>query len=73
MTELDGFAAFLPSPSCSVRQSEQHTESAGSLGDKTAIKTTVVDPDPYVFGPSGSGSFHHQAKIARKPLISTGL
>jgi hypothetical protein len=38
--------------------------------------------DPYVFCPpgsvshkygSGSGSFHHQAKIVRKTLISTGL
>ncbi len=46
----------------------------------------VVDPDPYVFGPpgsasgsvchkyvSGSGPFHHQAKIVRKSLISTVL
>jgi len=44
------------------------------------------DPDPYVFGPpgsasgsvihkygSGSGFFHHQAKIERKTLISTVL
>jgi hypothetical protein len=43
-------------------------------------------PDPYVFGPfvsdsgsvshkygSGSGSFHHQAKIVRKILIYTVL
>jgi hypothetical protein len=38
--------------------------------------------DPYVFGPPGSGSvsqrygsgsFHHQAKIVRKALISTVL
>jgi hypothetical protein len=42
--------------------------------------------EPYVFGPlgsasefnshkygSGSGSFHHQAKIVRKTLISTVL
>jgi len=44
----------------------------------------VPDPDPYVFGPPGSasgsvshkygpGSFHHQAKIVRKNLISTDL
>jgi hypothetical protein len=48
--------------------------------------TSVVDTDPYVFGPpgygsvststrygSGSGSFHHQAKIVRKTLISSVL
>jgi|688.fasta_scaffold534592_1 hypothetical protein len=46
----------------------------------------VADPDPRVFGPSesgpgsksqrygsGSGSFYHEAKIVRKPLISTVL
>jgi hypothetical protein len=26
-------------------------------------------PDPYVFGPPGSGSFYHQAKRVRKTLI----
>jgi hypothetical protein len=42
------------------------------------VKLSVLDPDPdlYVFRPpgsvshnygSGSGSFHHQAKIAEKP------
>ncbi len=42
------------------------------------------DPDPYVFGPPGSGSvgqrygsgygsFYHQAKTVRKPLIPTVL
>jgi hypothetical protein len=30
-----------------------------------------VDSDPYDLGPAGS--FHHQAKIVRKTLISTGL
>ncbi len=37
--------------------------------------TSVVDPDPYVFGPprSGSGSFYHHAKIVRKTLIPTIL
>jgi hypothetical protein len=31
-------------------------------------------PDPYVFGPPGSGSispFYHQAKLLRKTLITT--
>ncbi len=44
------------------------------------LESSVVDPDPYVFGPSGSvthsygsGSFHHQSKILRKTLISTIL
>ncbi len=30
-------------------------------------------PDPHVFGPPGSGSFYHQAKIVRKTLIPTVL
>jgi hypothetical protein len=32
-------------------------------------------PDPHVFRPpgSGSGSFYHEAKIVRKPLISAVL
>jgi hypothetical protein len=29
---------------------------------------SVVDPDPDVFGPNGSGSFHHQAKKCTKNL-----
>jgi hypothetical protein len=47
-------------------------------------KTSVADPDPYVFGPPGSGSisqsygsglgsFYHQAKIERKTLVPTVL
>jgi hypothetical protein len=34
---------------------------------------SVADPDPYVFWAPGSGSgyFHHQAKIVRKTLIPT--
>jgi hypothetical protein len=43
--------------------------------DPDPIPFCVADPnpDPYIFGPSGSGSgsFHHQAKIERKPLIRT--
>jgi hypothetical protein len=45
---------------------------------------SVADPDPYVFGPpgsgtirqrhvSGSGSFYHKGKIVRKNLIPTVL
>jgi hypothetical protein len=30
-------------------------------------------PDPHVFGPLGSGSFYHHAKIVRKTLIPTIL
>jgi hypothetical protein len=37
--------------------------------------SSVADPDPqedpYVFGPLGSGSFYHHAKIVRKTLILT--
>jgi hypothetical protein len=39
-------------------------ENVGSVVD--------VDPeDPYVLGPSGSGSLHHQAKKLRKTFFST--
>jgi hypothetical protein len=48
------------------------------------VGTSVVDPDPPVFGPpgsgstsqrhgSGSGSFYQYAKIVRKTLIPTIL
>ncbi len=51
------------------------------------LESSVADPDPYdpyVFGPPGSasgsisqkygsGSFYHQAKIARKTLLPTVL
>jgi hypothetical protein len=30
------------------------------------FRCRVVDPDPYVFRPPGSGSFHNQAKKVRK-------
>ncbi len=52
----------------------------------SVLKRSVADPDPYVLGPpcsasgsvshkygSGSRSFHHQAKIVRKTLMSTFL
>jgi hypothetical protein len=32
-----------------------------------------TDPDPQIFGPPGSGSFYHQAKIVGKTLIPTVL
>jgi hypothetical protein len=40
--------------------------------------TSVADPDPdspdtRVFGPPGSGSFYHHAKLVRKNLIPTIL
>jgi hypothetical protein len=34
-------------------------------------RISVVDPDPDVFGPPGSGFFHQQAKKVSKTLIST--
>jgi hypothetical protein len=35
------------------------------------LRSSVEDPDPSdpFFGPPGSGSFYHQAKIIRKTLI----
>jgi hypothetical protein len=32
-----------------------------------------ADPDPYAFESPGSVSFHYQAKVVRKTLISTVL
>jgi hypothetical protein len=48
------------------------------------VLASVMDPDPYVFGPhgsgsisqrygTGSGSFYHQEKIGGKTLIPTVL
>ncbi len=51
-------------------------------GNKTAsswiycLIISVADPDPpnpHVFGPRGSGSLYHHAKIVRKTLIPTIL
>jgi hypothetical protein len=42
----------------------------------TVVMSSVPDPDPpdpHVFGPPGSGSFYHQAKIVRKTLVPTIL
>jgi hypothetical protein len=36
----------------------------------SVIVAGVADPDLNVFGPPGSGSFYHQAKIVRKTLTS---
>jgi hypothetical protein len=50
-------------------------ESAEQTNDIAFVEISVADPDPYVFGPpgSGSGSFYHQAKIVEKTLIPTVL
>ncbi len=39
--------------------------------DFSVEKASVAVPDPYAFGPpgSGSGSFFHQAKLVRKTLL----
>ncbi len=37
------------------------------------VLNSAADPDPYVFGPPGSGSFYNQAKKVRKTLIPTVL
>jgi hypothetical protein len=44
----------------------------------SSLLSSVADPDPYFFGPPGSGIisqrlFYHQAKIVRKTLIPTAL
>jgi hypothetical protein len=62
---------------------DRRTESHGSGGLESEavfrirIRGSVPDPnsdpdppDPHVFGPPGSGSFYHLAKIVRKTLIS---
>jgi hypothetical protein len=51
---------------------------SGELHDQKVSFSSVPDPnpdlpDPHVFGPPGSGSFYHQAKIVRKNLIPTVL
>jgi hypothetical protein len=38
-----------------------------------AVLRIRILQDPYVFGPPGSGTFYHQAKIVRKTLIPTVL
>jgi hypothetical protein len=42
-----------------------------ALKTEQTIGTSVEDPDSYVFGPPGSRSFYHQAKIVSKTLIPT--
>jgi hypothetical protein len=43
------------------------------LGPKTSVPDPDPNPDPHVFGPPGSGSFYHKAKLGRKTLIPTVL
>jgi hypothetical protein len=60
----------------------EHPPSQGENGlvAEEIFQTIVADPDPHVFGLSGSirqsygsGSFFHHAKILRKALILTIL
>jgi hypothetical protein len=44
----------------------------GSVADPD-LNPDPYPPDPYVFGPPGSGSFYNHAKIVRKALILTIL
>jgi hypothetical protein len=39
---------------------------SGWSGSFRLLPSSVPDSDPHVFGPPGSGSFYHQAKIVRK-------
>ncbi len=64
----------------------QWTPDSGRIqgSQNCSLKSSVADPDPHVFRPSGSGSisqrygsgsgfFYHHAKIVRKTLIPTIL
>ncbi len=42
---------------------------SGSESESGSESDPNPDPDPHGFGPPGSGSFYHQAKIVRKTLI----
>ncbi len=63
-----------------LRLRVRHSAERTRVGGKFLPETSVADPDPYISGPSGSGSisqrygslsFYHQAKIVRKILIPT--
>jgi hypothetical protein len=69
-----------------IRTLRAHLEAQGFLEVETPILSGQVGivmnsdldpdpdpPDPHVFGPPGSKSFYHQAKIVRKTLIPTVL
>ncbi len=66
-----------------VRNPREKFENSQEYIPVAIKKSSVADPDqedPYVFGPSGSGSisqrsgsFYHQSKIVRKTLIPTVL
>jgi hypothetical protein len=45
---------------------ENHITSKGKMENNK--KSSVVDLDPYVFGPPVSGSFHCKAKTSKKKL-----
>jgi hypothetical protein len=63
MTKIAGFGPRIQDPDPDPHQNVMDPEHWD--------KDSVADPDPYVFGPPGSGSFCHQAKIVRKTLIPT--
>jgi hypothetical protein len=58
--------AQAPCPSKSVKQGIL----CSSVPD---LNPDPDSPDPHVFGPPGSGSFFHPAKIVRKALLPTAL
>ncbi len=66
--------------SCSCSSGECPRPHSRELHSGHRVFMSVLDPDPHVFGPpgsgsisqrhvSGSGSSHHQAKIGRKPYL----
>ncbi len=79
MYYLVGVVIDLRTPALKRRNSKNVNEMDCLLGS-----VVDLDPDPHILGPpgsgsvshkyrSGSGSFHYQAKIVRKTLISTVL
>jgi hypothetical protein len=59
-----------------INQLNRRVEEEQALSFQLILRDSLADPDPpdpHVFGPPGSGSFYHHAKIVRKTLIPTFL
>ncbi len=55
-----------------INQLNHRVEEEQALSFQLILRHSFADPDPpdpHVFGPPGSGSFCHHAKIVRKTLI----
>jgi hypothetical protein len=69
-----GYQKLLRMDQIGIHSTEQHKRN-WILILNGVLKSSVADPDQYVFRPSGSGSgsFYHLAKIVRKILITNVL